>query len=214
MLAFPALLLAPDTLHLVITAYNNIPLMGDLLVHELPPPVVAGFTGVPTTVVPGHTVAFADTSFGQTTTWEWHFPGGTPSVSYEKYPIVTYDTLGTWDVQLIAGDGFTTDSVLTTGYIVVDFPATAGELAKPLTCTVTPNPGNGRFTLDIRSVKADMLDLKVFDMVGHAVYSEKNIPVTDKLHKTLDLTALQKGIYFLNISGQTGMFTLKLIIAR
>ncbi len=86
-LTFPALTNAPDTIHLVITAYNMLPHQGTLIVRDIPAPVVAGFTGLPTRVVPGNSVAFSDTTAGNTTTWHWYFQGGTPAESFEKNPV-------------------------------------------------------------------------------------------------------------------------------
>ena len=105
-LAFPALTMPNDTIHLVVTAYNMLPYQGQLLIHAVPPPVVAGFTGLPTRVTPGNVVNFSDTSYGNTTQWQWSFPGGTPASSSDKNPLITYDTKGMYDVQLIAGNGF------------------------------------------------------------------------------------------------------------
>ncbi|MDP1623126.1 MAG: C25 family cysteine peptidase [Bacteroidales bacterium] len=214
MLSFPALTMADDTIHLVVTAYNRIPYQAYIVIHAIPPPVVAGFTGVPERVVPGNSVAFADTSLGNTTTWQWHFPGGTPDVSIEKNPVILYETIGTYDVKLIVGDGFSSDSVLSVGYIVVDFPTSAEERNEQVSCLVLPNPSNGYFTLNLKSPQADLLELTVFDMIGATVYSEKNISLTGQLNKTIKLTTLPDGIYFLKIAGKASVTTGKIIVRR
>jgi PKD repeat protein len=213
-LTFHPLTIAFDTIHLVITAYNMLPYIDDLIVQAMPTPVEAGFIGLPTQVIPGQTVAFTDTSHGITTTWQWHFPGGTPAVSYEKNPVITYETVGIYDVQLIAGNSFFSDSVSSIGYIVADFPAFTGDKTESFTCTVLPNPSNGNFNLDVKSSQSDLLELTVFDMIGARVYSEKNIPFTGQFSKTVNLTMLPEGIYFLKISGKQLMTTRKLIIRR
>ncbi|MCX6305071.1 MAG: C25 family cysteine peptidase [Bacteroidetes bacterium] len=213
-LAFPALTLAPDTIHLVITSYNMLPFQGNLIVHAIPAPVVAGFSGLPTRVVPGHSVAFADTSAGNTTTWHWYFPGGTPSSSTEKNPVITYETVGNYDVKLVVGDGFSTDSVLSTGYIVADFPAATSDKTGPFTFTALPNPCNGNFTLQVKSTPEDKLELTVFDMIGTVVYSGKDISVSGHLSKAINLGALPEGIYFLKVAGKEGMATRKLVVKR
>ena len=213
-LAFPALTTAFDTIHLVVTAYNMLPYTGALVVRAFPTAVEAGFIGLPSRVVPGNSVAFADTSIGNTITWEWSFPGGTPSVSTEKNPVITYDSIGTYDVKLIAGNGLYSDSVLSVGYIVVDFPTHAGDKNGSSSFTILPNPSNGIFTLNMNSSQTDQLEIAVFDMVGNRVYAEKNLVISGQLNKTINLTRLPEGIYFMKISGQEVMTTRKLVIKK
>jgi PKD repeat protein len=213
-LTFPALSRALDTIRLVVTAYNMLPYIDDLMIHAIPPPLVAGFTGLPSKVIPGNTVAFADTSLGTPTTWQWHFPGGNPSFSNEKNPVIAYESVGTFDVKLIVGDGYAIDSVLSVGYVVVDFPTASRDNAGSFTCNVLPNPSHGNFYLNVNSVQEDLLELTVFDMIGGKVYSEKNILVNGQLTSNINLTALPEGIYFLKIAGNHLMATKKLIIKR
>ena len=213
-LSFPPLTIPLDTIHLVVTAYNMLPYMGELVIRDIALPVVAGFTGQPTWVIPGHTVAFSDTSLGNTTTWQWHFPGGTPGISSEKNPVITYTTVGTYDVKLVVGDGFSTDSVLSTGYIVVDFPASTGDATGSFSSKILPNPCNGSFNLKVSSPQADLLELSVYNMIGTRVYCEKDIAVSGQLNKAINLVALPEGIYFLKIAGKQLMETRKLVIRK
>lgn len=213
-LGFTPLTVALDTLHLVITAYNMIPYLDDIVVGDIPAPVVAGFTGLPTRVVPGHSVSFADTTAGNTTTWQWSFPGGTPDVSTEKNPVITYETAGTYDVKLVVSDGFSTDSILSVGYIVADFPTALEDKAESFTCSVQPNPSTGMVTLQIKSSVAGPLELTVFDLIGTRVYAEQGISMTGQVNKSLNLTSLPDGIYFLKISGKEVMATKKVVIRK
>jgi PKD repeat protein len=81
---------------------------------------VADFSGTPTTVNEGGSVAFTDLSTNNPTSWSWTFEGGTPSSSTAQNPTVTYNTAGTYDVTLTAtnagGDGVETK----TNYITVE----------------------------------------------------------------------------------------------
>ena len=58
----------------------------------------ADFTGSPTTVDVGGTVAFRDASTGDPTSWNWTFPGGSPASSTAQNPSVVYSTAGTYNV--------------------------------------------------------------------------------------------------------------------
>ena len=91
------------------------------------------------------TVQFTDESSDFPTSWQWNFPGGTPSTSTEQNPVVVYDTPGLYDVSLTATntEGSTTETQA--AYIVVedvpssDFTAT---LANGSTVTFSNNSDN------------------------------------------------------------------------
>lgn len=67
----------------------------------------------------GKTVTFNDQSYNAATSWEWIFPGGTPSTSTDQNPTITYNTPGTYKVVLKASDGSSTDTETRTDYITV-----------------------------------------------------------------------------------------------
>jgi PKD repeat protein len=77
----------------------------------------ANFSGNPTTVAQGGSVAFTDLSTGSPTSWSWSFPGGTPSSSTSQNPTIVYNTIGTYNVTLSINSG--ADTELKTGYITV-----------------------------------------------------------------------------------------------
>jgi len=85
-------------------------------------PLVANFTGTPTTICTGETVTFTDNSVCNPTSWSWSFPGGTPS-TYEGQnpPAITYAAAGTYDVSLTISNGTSSHSVTKTGYVTVNF---------------------------------------------------------------------------------------------
>ena len=213
-LTFPALTMPYDTIHLVVTAYNMVPYQSHVAVRAIPSPVVAGFTGLPTRVIPGNTVSFADTSSGNTIIWNWSFPGGTPAISSEKNPVIMYETKGIYDVQLITGNGFYFDTLVQPAYITVDFPTHTGKQTDAISCSVLPNPGNGNFILTLNTSGSDALEIMVYNMVGTTVYQENNVICNDHLTKSLNLTTLSEGVYFLRIKGSSEMVSRKIIIRK
>jgi uncharacterized protein (TIGR02145 family) len=71
----------------------------------------------------GNSVGFTDESMGNVTSWMWTFEGGTPATSTSQNPVVSYNSLGAFDVKLVISDGFGEDSLIKTTYIsVVDVP--------------------------------------------------------------------------------------------
>jgi PKD repeat protein len=116
-------------------------------------PPVAAFSGTPTTVCSGSTVAFTDLSTNTPTSWTWSFPGGTPSGSNAQHPAITYSTPGTYDVTLTASNASGSDPVNIVGYITVVAPPSAGGSVTHVSCfggndgaiDLTPS-GNSPFT--------------------------------------------------------------------
>ncbi len=77
----------------------------------------ANFYASATTVCTGSTIAFIDNSTNGAISWAWSFPGGTPSSSTLQNPSVTYATAGTYNVTLIATNGFGSDTETKSNYI-------------------------------------------------------------------------------------------------
>lgn len=74
-----------------------------------------------------NTITYTNTSFNGTfTSVQWNFPGGIPATSVANSPVVTYSTLGKYDVTLKVINGI--DSVMVT---------------KPNFVSVLPNTGSG-----------------------------------------------------------------------
>jgi PKD repeat protein len=87
-------------------------------------PPVASFLSDVTTGCAPLTVQFEDLSFGTVENWEWSFPGGTPSTSFETNPTVTYNVPGVYDVSLTVYNAAGADQVTLPAYISVDGPPT------------------------------------------------------------------------------------------
>ncbi|MCU0285488.1 MAG: agmatine deiminase family protein [Acidobacteria bacterium] len=80
---------------------------------------VANFSANITTVTVGGNVIFTDLSTNSPTSWSWTFSGGTPATSTVQNPTVTYNTVGTYNVSLIATNSAGSDTETKTGYITV-----------------------------------------------------------------------------------------------
>ncbi len=91
-----------------------------ITVNACPPPPVSNFTGTPTTVCVGSTVAFTNTSTGFPNYWQWTFPGGTPATSLAPNPVVTYNTPGVYSVTLLVSNSSGSSTFTRTSYITVN----------------------------------------------------------------------------------------------
>jgi subtilisin family serine protease len=74
--------------------------------NNLSSALIADFQGSPSNVCVGSTVQFTDLTTGSTpTSWNWSFPGGSPSNSSAQNPTVTYAAAGYYTVSLEVDDG-------------------------------------------------------------------------------------------------------------
>ncbi|UII35012.1 GEVED domain-containing protein [Fulvivirga ulvae] len=79
----------------------------------------ASFQASSVNVTTGASVSFTDGSSNEPAAWSWFFEGGTPSTSTAQNPVVTYNTAGSYDVQLIVSNTAGADTLLMTDYITV-----------------------------------------------------------------------------------------------
>ncbi|NIM15079.1 MAG: PKD domain-containing protein, partial [Candidatus Aminicenantes bacterium] len=84
-----------------------------------PQPPIADFTASATDINIGNSVTFTDLSLENPTSWSWSFKGGTPTTSTEQNPTVTYNTVGTFDVTLVATNAQGSDTETKVDYITV-----------------------------------------------------------------------------------------------
>jgi PKD repeat protein len=74
-------------------------------------------------------VSFSNQS-SNSTSWQWSFPGGTPSTSTSQNPIVQYNTPGIYAVSLTATNNFGSNTTSKSSYISVNgVPATDFEFS-------------------------------------------------------------------------------------
>ena len=80
----------------------------------------ADFRADDTAICVNSSVIFTDLSVGAPTSWNWSFPGGSPSsFSGENPPPITYSVIGTYNVSLSISGGIYSDTETKTGYITV-----------------------------------------------------------------------------------------------
>ena len=107
--------------------------------NSLQAPPSVNFSGNPTTGCGPLTVNYTDLSAG-VTTWQWSFPGGTPSTSSVQNPVVVYSTTGVYDATLTAWSGIRGNKNVKTGFMNVSMaPAAPGTPAG--NTSLCSNPG-------------------------------------------------------------------------
>ena len=77
------------------------------------------------------------------------------------------------------------------------FNELSDETLSPSEIVVYPNPSNGKIQITWNNIQAKQLEIR--SMQGALVYAES---IENLSSKTLDLTVLSKGIYFIQIGTQ------------
>ena len=72
--------------------------------------------------------------------------------------------------------------------------------------TIYPNPSNGIFFLDFPTSQKGLGNVKITDMTGRTIYNQEFVIPNSQF------VINEKGIYFINIQTETGIYTKKLII--
>ncbi|MCK5839908.1 MAG: PKD domain-containing protein, partial [Bacteroidales bacterium] len=142
-----------------------------------PAPLVADFEASETLVCQGTNVLFTDNTQGSPSSWQWTFPGGTPSSSTQESPTVVYNTPGTYDVTLYVNDGFTNDEITKTAYITSssEAPGTPGAPEGP--DQLCKNPPNSDFTTS-GSANAVLYDWEIDPVNAGFIMNDGNQTVT------------------------------------
>lgn len=86
------------------------------------------------------------------------------------------------------------------------------ETANSLSLSVFPNPGNGLINVNFdASEQSEPFLLKVSDVKGQTVYSEKIEKIAYSYNKQINLDTLPKGIYFIELSSGKAHTVKKLV---
>jgi PKD repeat protein len=80
--------------------------------------------------------------------------------------------------------------------------------------SVFPNPNNGTFSIKLSSDKNEKVKIGIRNIVGESVLSEEEISVNGEFIKTIDLSKIAEGIYFLVIENNNRVLTEKIIVQR
>jgi PKD repeat protein len=162
----------------------------DVETDTLPPVVVLP---EPITICAGQMIIFNDLSENNPTDWYWQFEGGSPMISTDQNPQISYNTSGSYGIYLSVTNAAGTDDQYTSSIVTVVDPvevtldivhetgtgASDGELTANVTGGVEPyiyNWGNGETTNVITGLSAGEYTVTVTDAIG--CYAEASGEVT------------------------------------
>jgi len=168
---------------------------------------VADFAASTYHIYTDESIDFTDQASFSPASWQWEFPGGTPSASDDEHPQgIVYDQPGTYEVTLIASNELGSDELTKKCYIEVellddvDSPGTEGDFL------IYPNPARDFITLDTTGAE----EVLIFNSLGQMVYHETVTNGEDKI----DFSDLPAGIYIVRLMGQGEERQSKLIVSH
>ena len=97
-----------------------------------------------------------------------------------------------------------------------NFTAITATLANPEfsikpEVTIYPNPTNGIFNIDFKN---DVNSIRVVDILGKVVYSEKIASASADTTKRIDLSNLNNGLYIVSVTNDNGTSNYKVILNK
>lgn len=102
-------------------------------------------------------VHFSDKSTNFPTSWHWYFPGGEPSESFEKNPVVTYRYKDSYDVSLVATNQYGSSPIETAHQVIT----VTGE-APTISASASPS--------EIHLGEYSELSVSVSNPIGNFIY--------------------------------------------
>ena len=128
----------------------------------------------------------------------WGFGGG-----YNAYFTLSELNPGSYN--------FSSSQAIIIGIRGPQLPNAGCEEHDALNLNIYPNPTNSTLFVDLAS--EGQYSIKIMDMSGRMVYSEKVENAGDNLHHAINVQGFSKGLYLLNVEGKQGKSVKKFVIA-
>jgi hypothetical protein len=170
------------------------------------------FHGDRTMVCRWDTVHFIDDSYDNISSWSWEFPGGTPTSSDIKDPVVTYVDQGRYDVSLTVSDGANSRTMIKKEFIEVQVCAGTHEPACIPGISVYPNPASGDLHIIVPGWKSENTILMLYDLMGRIVLTRNFGKGTSEKDIVVDISSLNSGLYILKVIAAGNQANSKVVI--
>jgi hypothetical protein len=133
---------------------------------------------------------------------------GDGNQSTSNNPTYTYSTMGgaTYNVCMVAvGNDTSCQTIVAPGLDVEDLTSTIGM-------QIVPNPTDGIFALTLQTTRAGAHRLRVFTLQASEVYTENFTVGSGSNTRTVDLSALPAGSYFIRVDSEKEYAVQRLVI--
>jgi PKD repeat protein len=169
------------------------------VLEKLPP--TPSFSAPKTNILEGETISFTNLS-KNAKNYTWTFEGGEPQTSTAQSPVISYPSLGLYDVKLVVENDFGVDSMVIQDYVNVGVSSTL-NLAPNQPWSIYPNPvkTNEMVTIKFDIEQSQKYNIQLLNSSGNPV----KILYDDLVKKGTNVLSfnagmLHTGIYFITIS--------------
>jgi Zn-dependent metalloprotease len=152
------------------------------------------------------TIQFTNTSIDGNT-YLWDFGDGTTSTA--ENPVHTYASAAQYTVSLTV---YNSCGIHATSQQVVVLASGLPEAQQVFTFTVSPVPATDNIRLNLESAEMDHASISLYDLLGNTLKVENIGKVSGHWHKTIDISDLKEGTYFVRLKYDTGMLTRRIIV--
>jgi PKD repeat protein len=149
-------------------------------------------------------VNFTNTS-SNSSSYFWDFGNGFTTTAAN--PSFTFTSDGNFPIRLIATNACGSDTIdITIEVLKVGIR----NVEWNIDLSVYPNPFQHTVRIETELGKPEKLELTIFNMIGKLVHTE-TYTSTGKSSKIVDLSDVSKGIYLINLKGETGNITRRIV---
>lgn len=139
----------------------------------------------------------------------WNFGDG--RISTQQNPSHTFPGPGAYEVLLTVSNKCG-QRVLADDLVVMT--SSNYNLEAEVQATIAPNPNSGLFSLKIKSAASNDLDLSIVDITGIKHHNEKIQLHNGLFEKSFMKKDLTPGVYWIKLSNEKGIKTLKLVVTN
>lgn len=100
-------------------------------------------------------------------------------------------------------------SAISEGYTVTWFSIEDSQFSE---ISTSPNPNDGKFTIEVNTGDLRTVQLFVFDMNGNEIFASSNIAVSGDFSQRIDLGDAVPGVYFVQLKSGRDQITTKIIV--
>jgi PKD repeat protein len=149
-------------------------------------------------------VDFSNTSTNSTS-YFWDFGNGFTTTAAN--PSFTFTSEGNYPIRLIATNACGSDTIDIT---IVVLKVGINDLDWNIDLSVFPNPFQQTIRIETELGKPEKLELTIYNMIGKLIHTESYTSVA-KTSKIVDLSQVSKGVYLINLTGETGSITRRIV---
>ncbi len=155
------------------------------------------------------TVIFNNTST-DANTYLWDFGDGT--TSSEENPTHEYKKTGVYPTTLIAYGKCT--SLPAKKQVNISSIVATNDIFDKLTATISPNPNQGNFDLNVGNQSFTNVEIEITDVLGKVIFKQKNNLVQGEQKIPIQLQNANAGIYFVKIKNGKASGVLKMFVEK